>query len=304
MEDVRRTGPARLASDSTTASHMYSPTPVGGRGGVQTVGGPEVAGGDTLNYGGGRQLASLPYKVGHPDSPTNRARRGLRRFHRPVRHLAGAPLAGAPATPRRPPEGWWIYIYVGGYINDGGCVRMGPGYIYVGGYINDGGCVRMGPGIYSGPPHPNHHPNPLLRQQGRRPPRAAPAPPSPSPTSHRAPSPSPSPSGVPVHGAPPTGQSWSPGVLEPRAPSPSPSRGPGPWSPANWPVLESWSPEPRAPRGVPAHGAPPTGQCSSPEPRAPRRPLTARGQLWTLSRPPARPPKPSPPTGGPLPPGR
>ena len=42
-----------VVSDSTTASHMYSPTPVGGRTGVQTVGGPEVAEGDTLNYGGG-----------------------------------------------------------------------------------------------------------------------------------------------------------------------------------------------------------------------------------------------------------
>ena len=63
---------------------MYSPTPAGGRGGVQTVGGPEVAGGDTLNYGGGRQLADPPYKVGHPDSPPNRAGRGLGRFHGPA----------------------------------------------------------------------------------------------------------------------------------------------------------------------------------------------------------------------------
>ena len=85
-----------------------------------------MAGGDTLDYGGGRQLADPPYKVGHPDSPPNRAGRGLGRFHGPVQppgpfaksmlgqdnedscscccHYHGPvrPLAGAPSPPWPP----------------------------------------------------------------------------------------------------------------------------------------------------------------------------------------------------------
>ena len=107
------------------------------------------------------------------------------------------------------------------------------------------------------------------------------------------------------HGPAPTGECPAPSTGTPPSPANWPSRGVtgvplrsfhlwsppttrGPWSPVNWP-----GPRPR-------HRAP----GSSLEPRPPRRPLTARGQLWTLSRPPARPPKPSRPTGGPRAPGR
>ena len=72
----------------------------------------------------------------------------------------------------------------------------------------------------------------------------------------------------------------------------------GPWSPVNWP-----GPRPR--HRAPGSSPEPRPQAQpGPWPRPPRRPLTARGQLWTLSRPPARPPKPSRPTGGPRAPGR
>ena len=57
----------------------------------------------------------------------------------------------------------------------------------------------------------------------------------------------------------------------------------GPWSPVNWP-----GPRPR--HRAPGSSPEPRPQAQpGPWPRPPRRPLTARGQLWTLSRPLARP---------------
>lgn len=58
-------------------------------------------------------------------------------------------------------------------------------------------------------------------------------------------------------------------------------------------LVDPGAPSPVLPEG-PLHGAPSTGQGRGPG----TEPLTARGQLWTLSRPPARLPKPCWPTGG------
>ena len=81
--------------------------------------------------GVGRQLASLPYKVGHPDSPPNRAGSGLRRFHGPVRHLAGDPFDEVLVGPSsavwgRSPGDYGRVIYV---TTDGGTTAPPDGTV-------------------------------------------------------------------------------------------------------------------------------------------------------------------------------